>query len=481
MSIAATLAVLVLLVVPIPWWRVVADRRFRRLFPKQTAVIAAALLAGSAIAIVVALVVPVVVVIAAAVAVVLAVAFAWRARVHRGRSSAWPPGKVSITRSLRAMAHREAHLDAVSEWGPVYKTAQFHRPVVGMVGMAGARAVFREHHASLGASVLPFDESVTGGFLRYMSDEDHDRYGTLFRRALGGSALSGVSEATTRALDPVLERVRRDGVLDAAALRTAVAGVSSAVCLSTLFGVTPGEDDDRRLSSVLASAFGPPGAPVPRRPDFASVRPVVASLPVGTRPCALSSIAEAGHDPADPVVLDNLVVVQVLGTSNLAGLLAWVLQYLGVEAPRWRTALADDHGGHVAAAFVSEVLRHAQSEYLYRRVTSSFELEGFRIPAGWWLRVGVWESHHEPPAFATPTEAVERFAPGAAGPEFAPFGIDRHACSGASLSLRSAAALASAVAAAADIEVVPARGVVRGFRHWSHWRPDDSLALRSER
>ena len=34
------------------------------------------------------------------------------------------------------------------------------------------------------------------------------------------------------------------------------------------------------------------------------------------------------------------------------------------------------------------------------------------------------------------------------------------------------------VAAARDVEVVPAGGVVRGFRHWSHWRPDDSLTLR---
>ena len=478
MTIAAAVAVAVLLVTSIPWWRVIADRRFRALFPKETAMVFAVLLAGLVIAIVAAVIVPLAVLIAAAVAAVIASAAAWRARVHRGRSSAWPPGKVSITGSVRAMAHREAHLDAVSKWGPVYKTAQFHRPVAGLIGMTEARAVLREHHASLGASVLPFNESVTGGFLRYMSDDDHDRYGSMFRRALGGSALSGVAESTIRALDPVLERVRREGALTSSELRSSLAGVSSAVCLATLFGVAPDDDSHRRLSAALASAFGPPGSPVPRRPDFASVRAIIAGLPVGTRPCALSSIAEAGHDPADPVVLDNLVVVQVLGTANLAGLLAWVLQYLGIESDRWRDGLADDHGGPVATAFVSEVLRHSQSEYLYRRVTSAFDLKGFHIPAGWWLRVGVWESHRQPEAFATPREAMERFAPGAATPEYAPFGIDRHACSGASLSLRSGAAFVSTVAAARDVEVIPAGGVVRGFRHWSHWRPDDSLTLR---
>ena len=175
MTIAAVLSIVVLLVVATPWWRVVADPRFRETFPKQAAMVAAALLAGFALAIVVAVLVPVVVVLAAGIAVVIGLAASWRARVHRGRSASWPPGKVSITNSLRSMAHREAHLDAVAAWGPVYKTAQFHRPVAGLVGLAEARSVFREHHDALGASVLPFDESVSGGFLRYMSDADHDR------------------------------------------------------------------------------------------------------------------------------------------------------------------------------------------------------------------------------------------------------------------------------------------------------------------
>lgn len=481
MSAVVVIAIFVLVITSIPWWRVVADRRFRELFPKQTAVIAAALVGGLVFVIVAAVVVPVVVLIAAALALVVATVASWRSRPQRGRSRAWPPGRISITRSIRSMAHRETHLDSVVRWGPIHKTAQFHRPVVGLVGIRDAREVFREHHAALGASVLPFDERVTGGFLRYMSDADHDRYGSLFRRALSGSALVAVPDATVHALDPVLALVREGTVLSGLGLRTSLAGIAHVVCLETLFGVRPDEDGFRRLSAALSSGVGPPGAPIPNRPDFAAVRSIVTDLSIGGAPSARSAIVEAGHDPDDPVIIDNLIVIQALGTANLAGLFAWVVQYLGVESDAWRAALAADGGGPVATAFVSEVLRHAQSEYLYRRVTSEIEIGGYRIPAGWWLRVGVWESHHEPPEFVAPAAASARFGPGAVSVDHAPFGIDRHACSGATLSMRSAAALASAIAADSDLEVTPAVGVVRGFRHWSHWRPDDSLALRPVR
>lgn len=478
MRVAGVVAVVVLVVASIPWCRVVADRRFRRLFPKQTAAIALALIFGLAVCVVAAVLVPVAVVIVAGVVSVVSVAAIWRSRPRHGRSRGWPPGSLSLTTSVRSMAHREAHLDAVRAWGQVHKTAQFHRPVVGLVGLGEAREVFRANHSALGASVLPFNERVSGGFLRYMSDDDHDRLGASFRRALGGSSLSGVADATVGAVDPLLARVRRDGASSGADLRSALAAISHSICLQTLFGVRPGDDAFRRLSEALATCIGPPAAPIPRRPDLARLRSIVSGLPVGDAPSARSSMVDAGHDPADPVVVDNLVVIQALGTANLAGLFAWVLQHLGVESDRWRAALARDRGGPVATAFVSEVLRHSQSEYLYRRVTAEIELGGYRIPAGWWLRVGVWESHHEPPEFASPAEAAIRYAPGGTGVEHAPFGIDRHACSGANLSMRSSAVLASTVAAATDIEVVPASGVVRGFRHWSHWRPDDTLELR---
>lgn len=478
MSIGAVLAVIVLAVVSIPWWRVVADRRFRQVFPKQAAAIVIALVICLAIAIFVALLVPLSVIIVSGVASVMSVVAVWRSHPRHGRSRGRPPGSLSITRSVRSLAHREAHLDAASRWGRVHKTAQFHRPVVGLVGLGEAREVFRANHSALGASVLPFNERVSGGFLRYMSDADHDRHGSSFRRALGGPTLSGVADATIGALDPLLTLVRREGALSGVDLRSGLAAISHSVCLQTLFGVRPGEDTFRRLSDSIATCVGPPAAPIPRRPDFNRLRSIVSRLPVGDAPSARSAMVDAGYDPFDPIVIDNLVVIQALGTANLAGLFAWVLQHLGFESVQWRSALAQDGGGPMGTAFVSEVLRHSQSEYLYRRVTAEIEIGEYRIPAGWWLRVGVWESHHEPPGFASPAEASIWYAPGATGAEHAPFGIDRHACSGANLSMRASTALASSVAAATDIEVVPASGVVRGFRHWSHWRPDDTLGLR---
>ena len=180
------------------------------------------------------------------------------------------------------------------------------------------------------------------------------------------------------------------------------------------------------------------------------------------------------------MVVDNVLVMTALGTANLAGLYAWVVQYLGVESARWRNDVAAGDGQ--AEAFVAEVLRLAQSEYLYRRVRAQLSVDGFRIPSGWWLRVGVWESHHHPATFGSPEEVAARVGPNGRGDghpgQTAPFGLDRHACTGANLSTLSAATLAGVLAAAGDVDVLPATAVTRGFRHWSHWRPDDSLALR---
>jgi len=463
-----------------PWWRLALDGRFIRLFPRHTAVILVVVVGWVGAVAVVGFVASGVALATVAVAVVGAAAMWWRARPQWGTRRGLPPGSLSVTGSLRALADRGALLHTTDELGPVVKTAQFHRPVVVVVGLGRARELLREQRASLGPSVLPFDAFVTGHFLRYMDDADHERYANLFRTALVAATRDTAPRVTAEAVDSLVVDVRRSGVLAGAALRQRLAVVAQQVCLRTLLGVESDSTAGGQVRRALADAFGPPGVPVPARLDLRGPREVLAAVAPPASPSLLEGVTAAGHDPADPVVVDNALVMTALGTANLAGLFAWVVQYLGAESDRWREHVAAGDGQ--AEAFVAEVLRLAQSEYLYRRVRRDISVDGFRIPAGWWLRVGVWESHHHPATFGSPEEVAARVGPNGRGEghsvQTAPFGLDRHACTGANLSTVSAAVLARVLAAAGDVEVLPAAGVTRGFRHWSHWRPDDSLALR---
>ena len=79
-----------------------------------------------------------------------------------------------------------------------------------------------------------------------------------------------------------------------------------------------------------------------------------------------------------------------------------------------------------------ETLRLEQSEFLYRRVVKPLEIDGYRIPPGWLLRILVHESHRDPTVYPEP----DRFNPDRFlartfdKTEYSPFGADAHGCNG---------------------------------------------------
>ena len=132
-----------------------------------------------------------------------------------------------------------------------------------------------------------------------------------------------------------------------------------------------------------------------------------------------------------------------------------------------------------------ETLRLAQSEYLYRKIEEEIEFEGHRLPRGWLLRIGVWESHRDPAVFADP----ERFDPDrfAERPfsqsEYSPFGWGRHHCVGVGLTTMICRAVFEELAAGFDWDVewdgraTRRRVQWRPWRHWHHWHPSSSLRV----
>ena len=153
-------------------------------------------------------------------------------------------------------------------------------------------------------------------------------------------------------------------------------------------------------------------------------------------PSALRTLAERAPEALDdPVVTSNLVHMLDSSRHDVGGLLDWLVYRLA-HHPEWRDRIrevgADDEP---ASWVVSETLRLNQSEKLYRETQCPVTIDGYRIPAGWWLRVLVRESHRDPEVFADP----ERFDPCRfvrgmpPRSQYSPFGLDAHACIGESL------------------------------------------------
>ena len=63
---------------------------------------------------------------------------------------------------------------------------------------------------------------------------------------------------------------------------------------------------------------------------------------------------------------------------------------------------------------VQETLRLEQSESRYRRATADLELDGFRIPKDWLVRMCIRESHQDESVFPERDEVRSRSLPGPA-------------------------------------------------------------------
>jgi cytochrome P450 len=235
-----------------------------------------------------------------------------------------------------------------------------------------------------------------------------------------------------------------------------------------LFGVVPGTVDfdlvDAPMERLARHAIM---HPLHRhaRAALDDVRAAVTAL-TPRQPCALAELHRIDARMPDPVCVDNLVMMARIGTDNVAGLLRWMVVLTGEHPP------GPDAEADVFDAYVMETLRLAQSEYVYRRAVSAFDLDGYRVPKGWRLRVCVAESHRDPAVFPEPGHFTTRFVGRRPGTdEYCPFGMGAHACNAAGLSMMIARSLLIEIARSPRLVVYRDGRVVRAARHWSHWRP----------
>ncbi len=415
----------------------------------------------------------------------------WHSRPKYGCKRGLPPGSLSIRDSLDAIVDRGFYRQGFERYGPVFKMAQFRRPVVCVLGLERGREILRRYGDQLALPPLPLSSAVPKGFLRYMSPTDYAVYSPLFRHALSDAVLAGVRAGAVTDARSACSRLERTASV-APAPADVIEDYVMTCLLRAFFGsmLFPGDrvaiDAFSRDADHVGSVGRPTRGAIAALDGFSELIRSRAADPFGPlHPSLWSELVGTAPDAStDPTVIGNLFLLLEASRGSISGLLTWSALFLA-EEPEWLDAVRAARGEAVepldpATAAVLETLRLAQSEYVYRSVEEPIGVDGFVIPAGWLLRICVAESHLLDPPFVDPL----RFDPGrhvrsrTARSEFSPFGLDAHSCLGARLTLELGRCLVEAFA-----DYVPtveaSERPSRGNRHWRHWGvgPDFRLLL----
>lgn len=432
----------------------------------------------------------------------LVVAQRHRERPRRGRQRRWPPGRLTNQPVLALRA--DALIDSFARFGPVVKTSAGMRRVAAVMGLAEGAKLLSEHRDKLGSIGYPISRLLDGRFIRDMEGADHLRHRRLLAIAFGPSVVAAAEPRFRAAVDDALEAVLQSGesirvgpFLERLVFRT---------WFDVFFGFAPSDEDYDHLRGAF-DQFEPRlsvTASAEERRAFATAAGVIREQvsrwrcrdPSEWPVCSAAEVLRLDAAALDDETLfGNLVLLLRTSSADLHGLATWLLSFL-TERPdlirRIRSELTsrvDASGGapvgrettSLAARAVSETVRLQQSEAVHRRITADIEHRGNVLPAGWELRVCVLESHRDPTVFADPDQFdPDRFLGRTyTRAEYAPFGLDGHACLGEGLTRMSARVIAETFAAKADWDIGEGHSIV--FGPWRHWAPDPRWSIRLRR
>ena len=488
------IALIALLACSWPAWRLLLNPALRRVAPRQWTALAVVIIVAIVVIVALAVIRPAWLTVVGLVTVPVTSWVGWRGRPAFGRSRGLPPGSLSPRRSIEAVVERGFYSSQARRHGPIFKMAQFQRGVVCVVGLDLGQRLFQEHHAQLGPSVQPFNREIPGGFLRYMDDDTHRRYSSIFRTALSPPVVHA-SESVTRAA----AREELEAMALASARGQAVspepylARFVSRSFLSVLFGVQPGSDSSDEFEELY-----PPlrdqslGSPLGdrAREALAGLRQWVVREAEALRAggecqapvSALDALVQSDEEMPDPTATDNLLFTHKISSDNVVALLRWLVKMLGDHqgwVARLRGELDSATPSNLSDRIVWETLRLAQSEYLYREIVEEFQFDGFKMPAGWLLRICVRESHADPAVFRdADTFDPDRFSAASFNSsQYSPFGFGQHACNGVHLTMMIARIWIESLCRGFVWSAVRDGPAEREFRHWSHWRPSRRLAI----
>ena len=415
----------------------------------------------------------------------------WRARPGFGVSSGLPPGSLQRL-PVRPWSDPEFYKTQAARYGNVFKMSQFGQPMICVVGLERANRLLLDHDQQLVAPPLPFSRFIEGGYLRYLPEETHAKYRRFFRSLFHSEVVANaeprVRAAFARGFAAMLESSNRDG---AVAVRAPTMRMMFAAWSELFYGIDEQHPDFTRLKALFQVIDIRKARWASRRridPALAEIESIVRrranelasdqGREVQPPTCFLAALAREHPEAlSDRTVLGNLIYIMQVTWGDVTGLLLWVIKMLS-DHPEWRERLAREQSRDLATRIVQETLRLEQSESRYRRATADLELDGFRIPKNWLVRMCVRESHQDPAIFPNPT----RFDPDRftgrphTRAQYAPFGAFRLACVGEDLTKTVAALFAIELVSRCDWNVVtdgPAE-----ISSWAHNAPNRRLSVR---
>jgi cytochrome P450 len=470
-----------------------ATPELARAYPRRTLIRCAYLAAYVGAIALCAVLFPLLLVPFAIVAAAGTVAGLWLMRPSAGRSDRLPPGSLSLV-PVRQFVDEEYITRQTSRFGSVTKTTlpTLSGPVVCVHGLRRSAELLREpqHLAPVG---IAFDPVIPAGFLRNMSPPDHRRYKRLFQDALTDAVVEARLEDFDAAVRASLAAIASAG--DAGVdPRPHLIRASATAFVPLLLGVDSESPEAARAVQIyddMGEFFEPPhGESRRRRECRAAVDELdrilhhgagqaLDALAAGREPMAsiLSEIARS--DPGaldDPNVTLNLVLLLRTSSTDVGSLLHWLMKTLG-DHPEWCSRVRDTADGDLLRRIVLETLRLHQSEFIQRRALEPLEIDGYRVPAGWFVRLCVRESHRDPAVFADPGAFdPDRFADRRySAYEYSPFGRLEHRCIGVTATLELGSVFVSRLCTGYDWAIV--RDGAAEFNRY-HWQPSRRFRVR---
>lgn len=484
LSILAQVAILLTLVAP--ELRAASSSAYRRVFPFDALRIGVGALGYVAIVLGIALWRPGWLLIPTIIAAGVIAYLAWRARPSYGVADRLPPGSLERL-PVRPWSDPEFYKAQAARYGNVFKMSQFGQPMICIVGLERANRLLLQHDEQLVAPPLPFSRFIEGGYLRYLPEETHAKYRKFFRTLFYSDVIKNaeprVSAAFARGFDAMCMRSSQSGSIR---VREATMRTMFAAWAELFYGIDEQHPDFARLKElyhvidIRRARWSSKAKIDPVLTEIEAImRRRVGELANDDSPpsCFLVSLARA-HPEAlnDRTILGNLIYTMQVTWGDVTGLLLWVFKMLS-DHPEWRERLAREPSRELATRIVQETLRLEQSESRYRRATADLEIDGFRIPKNWLVRVCVRESHQDETIFPNAKAFnPDRFTgrPHTRG-EYAPFGAFRLACIGEDLTKTVAAIYALELVTRFDWRVVtdgPAE-----INSWAHNGPNKRLAV----
>ena len=487
MSIEYLVEIGILVALVAPELRAASSAAYRRVFPFDALRIGAAAVVYVGGVIALALYEPAWLRFPALVALAIIAVLAWRARPGFGVAKGLPPGSLQRL-PVGPWSDPEFYKTQATRYGSIFKMSQFGQPMICIVGLERANRLLLDHDEQLVAPPLPFSRFIEGGYLRYLPEETHATYRrffrTLFHSDVTASAEPRIAATFARAFAQ-MSRASHEG--GAVAIRAPTMRMMFAAWADLFYGIDERHADFGRLKALFHVIDIRKARWASRRridPALAEIEAIMrrrASEMVGdpaAPACFLVALARAHPEVlADRTVLGNLIYIMQVTWGDVTGLLLWVFKMLS-DHPEWRDRLAREPSRELATRIVQETLRLEQSESRYRRAVADLELDGFRIPKHWLVRMCIRESHLNETTFPDArTFDPDRFLGRPfTRAQYAPFGAFRLACVGEELTKRIGAVFAIELVSGFEWRVVddgPAE-----ISSWVHNAPNRRWSVR---